>query len=129
MDCPTTVSANFIRPTATGFRDALNNTFTADPGNAVNVAQFWQGVRLMSANTRTSAIDSATAGTRADLLSNTNAIAGLIAPLSNGTNFAATPAGYANVLAQYDLYDNTSTTLTQLVQNPNVFPPGFFCPG
>jgi hypothetical protein len=128
MECPTTPSTAFSGGAARGYVFALNNTFTADAGNAVNVAQFWTGVDLMNAYTQTAALDPATAATRVALNGFTGDTATLIAPLANASAFAPTPAGYAPVLENYPLYRNASTTATEVAQNPSIFPPGYFCP-
>jgi len=128
MECPIIASTGFAGPVARGFVGALNNTFTADPSNAVNVAQFWTGVDLMAAYQRTGNLSESTVATRAAMLGNTNAAATTIAPLANASSFAPVPEGYAPVLGAYPLYASAAATADEIATNPAVFPPGYYCP-
>ncbi|KAI9024561.1 hypothetical protein DFJ74DRAFT_767128 [Hyaloraphidium curvatum] len=128
VDCVRTPSTGFVLPAARGFVGALNNTFVGEPGNAVNVAQFWRGVGIMRANAATSNAPTVTDATRADLLANTNAAAQLIAPIANQSSFGPAPAQYAPAVGAFDLYFNTSTSALEVATNAAIFPAGYYCP-
>lgn len=128
MECPTIPSAVFAAPVANGFVGAMNSSFVANPGNSVQVSQFWEGVRIMAANTLASGTDQSTAAVKAALLGNSNDIAARIAPLAKaGSNFTQ-PSEYAKSIAAFGMYNNASTSATLLASQPAIFPPGYYCP-
>lgn len=128
MDCPTIPSALFVGPVSEGYVGALNATFIANPGNTVQVSQFWKGVQVLAANAAAANVQGATDATKAVLVANNNAVAAQIAPLSSSPGNFSQPAQYANAIAAYPMYQNASTVGEQLALDPTLFPPGYFCP-
>jgi hypothetical protein len=128
MECPTIPSATFALPVASGFRDAMNATFLATPGNDVQVAQFWEGVRVMSANTDASGTAASGPAIEAAMRANSNAVASTIAPLTNTPGNFSDPAQYAGAIGAYQMWNNASTVATGISSEPGLFPPGYYCP-
>ena len=128
MNCPTIPSATFAGPVADGFVGALNETYVGDPSNAVGVSQFWTGVQILAANAGAASVDGATDATRATLLTNSNAVAGGIAPLSSTPAGFAEPAGYQPAVTDYPMYAEASTTAGLIASDPALFPAAYYCP-
>jgi len=127
IPCTPIPSADFGVPVGQGFADAENATFVADPGNAVSVANFWEGMRLISANQAIGNLGAVTEETKAALAANNGAISNGIAPLAvNSANF--TSAGeITKAIAGYSMWNNGSTSSAVATQQPDIFPPGSFC--
>ncbi|KAI9007676.1 hypothetical protein DFJ74DRAFT_773213 [Hyaloraphidium curvatum] len=128
MECPTLPSTIFAAPVAGGFAGAMNATFLATPSNDVQVAQFWQGVGIMSANAATSGLADATPATQANLLAINNQLASTIAPLTTTPNNFSEPAQYRNAIGAFPMYRNSSSIASAIARDPSLFPPGYYCP-
>ena len=128
MVCPTIPSSVFAGPVTAGFTGAMNATFLATPSNDVQVAQFWEGVNIMNANTFAGATPASTVPVQAAMLANTNAVAGTIAPLTNTPGNFSNPDEYAKALGAFGMWRNSSTAATQIASDPAAFPAGYYCP-
>jgi hypothetical protein len=127
VPCAPIPSKEFGVAVGEGFVHAENTTFVADPGNAVSVANFWEGMRLISASQATGNLSEATAETRAALVSNAGAISTRIAPLAvNSANFT-TPGEISKTIQGYSMWSNGSISSAIATQQPDIFPPGSFC--
>jgi len=128
MECPTIPSSIFAGPVAAGFRNAMNATFLETPSNDVQVAQFWQGVTVMAANTRSASLDATNAATKLALGANTVTTAGVIAPLTNTPGNFTNPDQFVNAIGAFPMWRNSSTVATQIASDPSAFPAAYFCP-
>ncbi|KAI9009270.1 hypothetical protein DFJ74DRAFT_711544 [Hyaloraphidium curvatum] len=128
MQCPLIPSAVFAGPVANGFVGSVNKTFVGNPGNAVQVSAFWEGVRIMSSNAFSAGTDASAGAVREALIAGNGALAGQIANISSSPSNFTDPSQYGAAMAAFPMYQNASTVSNELATDPSLFPPGYYCP-